>query len=186
MRWLTLFLFVTACFAEILIPRGTRVRVLVPKAGAWTTQAGVTAGGTVVIAAGAPVTGLGESVQAIDGIAIPMKCDEGKTVRNCVTTEDHAVLVASRESVEATAQQRTSVVSSAGSDVGSTSLTVVANESGASIEMDKAYMGDAPLTFAVRPGRHRIIVRSGGKVWVRTLDVPSGAKMRVSADLQTP
>jgi len=171
--------------AEVLIPRGTRVRVAVPKAGSWTVQSSVSTGGTTVFAAGAPITGKGEAVQAIDGVPVALRCEEGQgPIRNCYTTEDHALIIGSRQSVEDTAQQRSSIVQSAGSDIGETSLTLVASDSGADVEMDRVYMGTAPLTMAVKPGRHRLVVRCGGRVWVKTVDVPSGAKLHVNADLR--
>lgn len=182
---LTLTCLASLSPAEVLIPRGTRVRVAIAKDGTWTVQSNVTASGNTVFTAGAPVTGLGQSVQAVDGVPVALRCEEGRTaVRNCFTTEDHALILASRESIEATTQQKSTVVASSGSDAGETSLTVVASDSGASVEVDKSYMGDAPLTMTIKPGRHRIVVRSGARTWVRSVDIASGAKIRVNADLQ--
>lgn len=183
-RWLLVLGIGTVCYAEVLVPRGTRVRVEVPRTGSWVTRTAVTAGGSVVVAAGASVGPNGETVQAIDGTLIPLRCEGTGGIRDCVTTEDHAITAPSRESVQETVTQPTSIVESTGSNAGDTALIIMASERGASVELDRKYMGDAPLTLAVRPGSHRIVVRGNGKTWVRTIDVPFGARMRINAELK--
>lgn len=183
LRGLCLALVACCCLAQVVVPRGTKLRIEAAEKGAWTARAAVLTSGSVVIANGATVDITGGTVQAVDGTLIPIKCDEGAKIRACTTAADHAITAPSRESMRETVTQPTSVVESAGSNSGETSLMVVANESGASVEVDRKYMGDAPLTVTVRPGKHRVIVRGNGKVWVRTVEVPFGAKIRINAEL---
>lgn len=63
-------------------------------------------------------------------------------------------------------------------------LTIESNPAGADIEIDRAFVGNAPSTIAVSPGSHQIIVEKKGFLhWNKTLSV-TGGKIHLNADLE--
>lgn len=63
-------------------------------------------------------------------------------------------------------------------------LTIDSNPSGADIEIDEAFVGNAPSTIAVSPGTHQIIVEKKGFLhFSKTLSV-TGGKIHLNADLE--
>jgi hypothetical protein len=65
------------------------------------------------------------------------------------------------------------------------SLTVESNIAGADIEVDGEFVGNAPSTVSVTPGKHTISIKKKGYAdWSRTMNV-SGSNVRLSAELET-
>ena len=63
-------------------------------------------------------------------------------------------------------------------------LSITSLPDGADIEIDGAFMGNAPSSLELQPGDHRVVIRkSGYKAWERTLKV-SGGDVRVKAELE--
>jgi PEGA domain len=67
------------------------------------------------------------------------------------------------------------------------SLTIESVPAGADIEIDGAFVGNAPSTVTVAPGDHQITVKKKGfNTWTKTLNVAAGAT-QIDAELeQTP
>jgi len=64
------------------------------------------------------------------------------------------------------------------------SLTIESNPLGAEIEIDGAFVGNAPSTIPVTRGSHQIVItKKGFSTWTRTLNVV-GAKVHVAAELE--
>jgi len=53
-------------------------------------------------------------------------------------------------------------------------LSVNANIATADIEIDGAFVGNAPTTIQLAPGQHQLVVRSGAAVWQRDVTITSG------------
>ena len=63
-------------------------------------------------------------------------------------------------------------------------LTIESNPVGADIEIDGAFVGNAPSTIAVGPGSHQVIVEKKGFIhWSKTLSI-TGGKIHLNADLE--
>lgn len=62
-------------------------------------------------------------------------------------------------------------------------VTIEADVEGAEVEVDGAYVGNAPSTRRLAPGSHTVTVREGALVWERTLNVQAGDNLRVRAKL---
>lgn len=65
---------------------------------------------------------------------------------------------------------------------GSATLTITSSIAGADIEIDGAYIGSTPSTQTVTAGLHKIVVKSGGKVWERNLQVGASGAVNVNAN----
>lgn len=53
----------------------------------------------------------------------------------------------------------------------------------ARVFIDGKLAGDAPLEIPVMPGRHQVQVRAGDKEWSRTVVIPPGGTVKVTAEL---
>jgi PEGA domain-containing protein len=63
-------------------------------------------------------------------------------------------------------------------------LAIVSIPDGADIEIDGAFMGNAPSSLQLQPGDHKIVVKKNGyKEWERTLKV-SGGEVSIRAELE--
>lgn len=62
-------------------------------------------------------------------------------------------------------------------------VTIDADVEGAEVEIDGAYVGNAPSTRRLAPGAHTVTVREGALVWERSLNVQPGDSLRVRARL---
>jgi hypothetical protein len=63
-----------------------------------------------------------------------------------------------------------------------TTLNINANQSGADIEVDGMFVGNAPSTIQLAAGVHKIVVRLGSNVWQRDLQA-SGGTVSINAAL---
>lgn len=63
-------------------------------------------------------------------------------------------------------------------------LAITSVPDGADIEIDGAFVGNAPSSLALQPGNHNIVVKKNGyKTWERTLRV-SGGDVSIRAELE--
>ncbi len=67
---------------------------------------------------------------------------------------------------------------------GTATVHITSDVPGADVEIDGLFIGNTPSTRTVTPGNHRVVVKSGTKVWERTLSAQAGDTMNVSATLQ--
>lgn len=75
------------------------------------------------------------------------------------------------------------VVSQAATPVGAR-LSITSVPEGADIEIDGAFMGNAPSSLQLQPGDHKVVVsKNGYKPWERTLKV-SGGDVSIRAELE--
>jgi len=63
-------------------------------------------------------------------------------------------------------------------------ISVTSSVAAADIEVDGAFVGNAPATLHLSPGSHSIVVKHGTKSWQRTLQVNSGSTISLNATLQ--
>lgn len=62
-------------------------------------------------------------------------------------------------------------------------MSVTSNPDGADIEVDGAFMGNAPSTLELAPGDHVIMLKKNGyRVWQRTICV-TGSEVRLNGQL---
>lgn len=76
------------------------------------------------------------------------------------------------------------VTTGAAATSGLAAVTITSAVRGADIEVDGAYIGSTPTTQSMSAGTHRIVVKSGGKVWERTLQVGTGGAINVNATFE--
>lgn len=57
---------------------------------------------------------------------------------------------------------------------GGAMVTVNSNVASADIEIDGAFVGNAPATVQLTPGVHTVVVRNGGQVWQRQVQITGG------------
>ena len=62
-------------------------------------------------------------------------------------------------------------------------VTIQSDVSGAEVEIDGAFVGNAPLTRRLAPGNHKILVKDGDQLWERVLAVQIGEAVTVQARL---
>ena len=63
-------------------------------------------------------------------------------------------------------------------------ISVTSSVAAADIEVDGAFVGNAPATLQLSPGPHSIVVKHGTKSWQRTLQVNAGSNITLNATLQ--
>ena len=63
-------------------------------------------------------------------------------------------------------------------------ISVTSSVAAADIEVDGAFVGNAPATLQLSPGPHSIVVKHGTKSWTRTLQVNAGSTVSLNATLQ--
>jgi hypothetical protein len=64
-------------------------------------------------------------------------------------------------------------------------LTVSSNPDGAEIYLDEAFIGNAPSTLKLSPGKHSIRVsQSGYKSWLKEITAQSGTEAHIAATLE--
>jgi hypothetical protein len=63
-------------------------------------------------------------------------------------------------------------------------ISVTSSVAAADIEVDGAFVGNAPATLQLSPGPHKIVVKHGTKSWQRTLQVNAGSTISLNATLQ--
>ena len=63
-------------------------------------------------------------------------------------------------------------------------ISVTSSIAAAEIEVDGAFVGNAPTTLQLAAGTHRIVVKRGAKSWQRTLQVTGGSTISLNASLQ--
>jgi PEGA domain len=84
----------------------------------------------------------------------------------------------------ATAEAQPSGNTSVAQANGMATVTITSNMPGAEIEIDGAFVGSTPTTRQVAPGSHKIVVKSSGDTWERTMDVQAGGSTNVNATLK--
>ena len=65
-------------------------------------------------------------------------------------------------------------------------VTITADQKGAEVEIDAAFVGSAPSTRRLTAGLHKIAVRQDGRVWERVIQVQAGDSLTVHATLGGP
>jgi hypothetical protein len=63
-------------------------------------------------------------------------------------------------------------------------VTITSDIAGAEVELDGNFIGSTPVTRQVSSGTHRIIVKSGDRIWDRKLDVQGGSPILVDVVLK--
>jgi hypothetical protein len=66
----------------------------------------------------------------------------------------------------------------------SAAISVTSSVAAADIEVDGAFVGNAPATLQLSPGQHSIVVKHGTKSWQRTFQVNAGSTISLNATLQ--
>ena len=66
---------------------------------------------------------------------------------------------------------------------GAATVSITCPVASAEIEVDGAFVGNAPATLQLATGTHRIVVRHGPKSWQRTLQVNAGSTLSLNATL---
>ena len=61
-------------------------------------------------------------------------------------------------------------------------LTVNSNRPGADIEVDGMFVGNAPTTLELTAGVHKLVVKQGGSVWARQIQI-TGGTVTINAQL---
>lgn len=97
------------------------------------------------------------------------------------TDQDHAVGGASASNSPVASASGMPKFAAAG---GGSSVTVTSNATGADIEVDGAYVGSTPTTLTLASGQHAIVVKNGGAVWQRNLQISAGSTISVNAQLE--
>lgn len=65
------------------------------------------------------------------------------------------------------------------------SISVTSNPDGAEIYLDDSFVGNAPATLKLSPGKHTIRVKCAGyKEWIREITAQSGAEAHLAATLE--
>ena len=63
-------------------------------------------------------------------------------------------------------------------------MTVASSPDGADVSVDGAFVGNAPATLKLKPGKHTISVEQTGYTkWSRELNVMDGASSKLNASL---
>jgi PEGA domain-containing protein len=79
---------------------------------------------------------------------------------------------------------RTPAINSQPAASSGASLSITSVPDGADIEIDGAFMGNAPSSLQLRPGDHKVVVsKKGYKPWERTLKV-TGGEVSIRAELE--
>ncbi|MGE5321581.1 MAG: PEGA domain-containing protein [Actinomycetota bacterium] len=79
---------------------------------------------------------------------------------------------------------RAPAANSQNADTAGASLSITSVPEGADIEIDGAFMGNAPSSLQLRPGDHKVVVsKKGYKPWERTLKV-TGGNVSIRAELE--
>jgi hypothetical protein len=64
-------------------------------------------------------------------------------------------------------------------------INVSSNPSGADLSLDGSFVGNAPATLKLTPGKHTITVKmTGFKDWTRDISVQSGSEVQLTANLE--
>lgn len=64
-------------------------------------------------------------------------------------------------------------------------VSISSDTDAADIEIDGSFVGQAPATFNLAAGEHRLVIRHDGQVWERTLRLSAGNAVNVKAELRT-
>jgi hypothetical protein len=75
------------------------------------------------------------------------------------------------------------MASAGGPAAGSSSITITSDKPGADIEVDGAFVGNAPTTIPIAAGMHQVSVRNGTQLWQRNLQVTAGSTVTLNAQL---
>ncbi len=70
-------------------------------------------------------------------------------------------------------------------DAATGTIAVSSTPDGAEISVDGAFMGNAPATLKLPPGKHTIrVALSGYKEWTREITVLAGSELKLAAALE--
>jgi len=69
---------------------------------------------------------------------------------------------------------------------GAATFTVTSTIPSADIELDGTFVGNTPTTLQVPAGLHHVTVRSGAKIWQRSMQVTSGSQVSLNAVFGDP
>jgi len=138
----------------------------------------LTAGAAVLFWPAAPFFLLrkGKDITINKGIVLETFTDQDHTLKNLVNGHP-AVPV----SAAATAAAPAAPAPAAPALGGRANVTITSAVAGAEIEIDGAYVGSTPTMRPVPAGSHRITVRSGAKIWEKTMDIPSEGTISINA-----
>ena len=98
------------------------------------------------------------------------------------TDQNHELQAATAPSGNSSANGRSAPAAPVAN--GSASVSIASNAPNADIEIDGAYVGSTPSTFTLSTGNHMVIVKSGGAMWQRELQVKAGGSINVNAQLE--
>lgn len=66
-------------------------------------------------------------------------------------------------------------------------VALISTPAGADVNVDDAFVGNAPATLKLKPGKHTIkITMDGYKDWTREINAMSGSQVNLTATLQKP
>jgi hypothetical protein len=91
-----------------------------------------------------------------------------------VNTAGNPVLM-NNTSVMNTAATQSAMAMGMGNESGAAAVSINANQPGADIEVDGMFVGNAPATIQLTPGVHQVVLKHGGSVWQRNIQVTGGA-----------
>jgi len=134
----------------------------------------LTAGAAIVFWPAAPVLLLrkGKDITINKGVAFEVYTDTNHVVGSPAAAANAPVAAG------------VSVVPVAASNMGTATVSITSSIAGADIEVDGAFVGNTPTTIQLASGQHRVSVKSGAKVWQRTVQVNGGGTISLNAALQ--
>jgi len=145
----------------------------------------ITAGVAVVFWPAAPLVLLakGKDVTINKGVTFDVFTDSDHMVQGRPATSVAGTAPVVVPASTAFVAQPVSMSAPPSSPVGEASVSITSPTHGADIEVDGAYVGSTPTTMRLPAGLHNIAVRSGSRVWQRTMQVTSGSNVTVNASL---
>lgn len=68
--------------------------------------------------------------------------------------------------------------------VSSATMSITSSIASADIELDGTFVGNTPTTIQLASGQHHVVIKSGAKVWERTIQVNGGSTISLNANFQ--
>jgi hypothetical protein len=99
------------------------------------------------------------------------------------TDQDHTIGMTQAPAAPAPTGALIATGAPSGAASGSGSITITSDKPGADIEVDGAFVGNAPTTLPIASGMHHISVRGGNALWQRNLQVIPGSTVTLNAQL---
>jgi hypothetical protein len=99
------------------------------------------------------------------------------------TDQDHVLNAAQMPAAPGVNRLAPAMTIAAAPAAGSSSITITSDKPGADIEVDGAFVGNAPTTIPIASGMHQVSVRNGTQLWQRNLQVAAGSTVTLNAQL---